>query len=109
MNIFYDNFTNIYELHTDLDTLAVPSSARRELMDLVDSTVHHEVFDLIMLELNPKNHETFLNMFSTDPSDPEIMSWLRVRIPDVEEKIRARGTSVKEDFRKKIRKHHESD
>lgn len=105
MNVFYDNLINIHELHLELDSVGVPHSHRRALMELADSVVHHEVFDLIMVELPPAHHEHFLEIFAADPSDPEILNWLRVRIPDVETKIRARGESVKYDLKSKIRSH----
>ena len=103
MNIFYDNLVNLHELHLDFDRLEVPFEHRRELIDLADSTVHHEIFDLIMVALPANHHEGFLEIFSSDPSSPEIINWLRVRIPDVEEKIRTRGEIVKQDFRDKMR------
>jgi hypothetical protein len=103
MNIFYDNLINLHELHLEFDRLEIPLEHRRELIDLADSTIHHEIFDLIMVELPEQQHVRFLQTFSSDPSDLEIMGWLRSHIPDVENKIRSRGNSVKEDFRAQMR------
>jgi len=103
MNIFYDNLINLHELHLEFDRLEIPFPHRRELIDLADSAVHHEVFDLIMIELPEEHHTYFLETFAADPSNVEILGWLRGRIPDVEDKIRSRGEEVKEDFKQKIR------
>src|SRR5438309_7527952 len=103
MNIFYDNLINLHELHLEFDRLEVPFEHRRDLVDLADSTVHHEIFDLIMVELPESHHTYFLQAFASDPSDAEILGWLRSHIPDVEDKIRSRGEEVKENFRAQIR------
>lgn len=104
MNIFYDNLINIHELHLEFDRFEIPFEDRRELIDLADSAIHHEIFDLIMVELPEDHHDTFLQQFSADPSNVEILGWLRGHVPDVEEKIRARGHQVKEDLKAEMRK-----
>jgi hypothetical protein len=108
MTIFYDNLINLHELNLEFDRLEVPFENRRELIDLADSTIHHEIFDLIMIELPKTHHAIFLKYFSDDPSSLEILGWLRGHIPDVEEKIRIRGSQIKEDFKNEMRKSNES-
>lgn len=104
MNVFYDQLINIHDLHIEFDRLDLPIEHRNELMQLVDSSVHHEIFDLIMVEL-PQEHRTyFLEVFSTNPSDPVLLDFLRDNVPGIEEKITTRANEVREGFAEEVRK-----
>ena len=98
MNVFYDHLINIHDLHIEFDRLDLPIPERNELMKLADSTVHHEVFDLIMIELADEHRSYFLEVFSTDPGDPELLQFITSHIPDAEGKIKSRADKVKEDL-----------
>lgn len=103
MNVFYDHLVSIHDLHIEFDRLDLPVAERNELMKLADSTIHHEVFDLIMVELPEDRKAVFLEVFSTDPSDPELLKMVKTHIPDAEEKIKSRAARVKEELTKEIR------
>jgi len=103
MNVFYDHLVRVYEIHVDLDELGLAPSEKNELVAMVDSAMHHEVFDLIMTEL-PGNHQVFfLETFATDPSDQAILEFLREKIPGIEDKIEDRAKDVKLRFVADIR------
>jgi hypothetical protein len=105
VNVFYDNLVNIHELHLEFDQLDVPLKERKELISLADSTMHHEVFDLIMVEI-PEEHRTyFLEIFSADPGDTKILEFLKEKVPGIEGKIKKRGQAVKDKFVKEMKKH----
>lgn len=104
MSVFYDRLVNIHELHIEFDRLELPVPERNELIKIADSTIHHEVFDLIMIEL-PKEHKVyFLEIFSSDPADPKILDFLKEKIPGFEDKVKARATQIKEELAKHVRK-----
>jgi hypothetical protein len=103
MKVFYDHLVNIHELHVEFDRLDLPVKERNEMVGLADSAVHHEVFDLLMVEI-PQEHRTiFLESFSNDPGDDTILVFLKRRVPDIEDKIRARAEEVKRSFIEEIR------
>lgn len=104
MNVFYDHLINIHDLHIELDRYDLSTEERNELMKLADSTVHHEVFDLIMVELPEEHKVVFLERFATDPSDPALLDLVKTHIPGVEEKIKARSSKVKDDLTRELRK-----
>ncbi len=104
MNVFYDHLINIHDLHIELDRYELSTEERNELMKLADSTVHHEVFDLIMIELPEEHKVVFLERFATDPSDPELLEFVKIHVPQAEEKIRARSEKVKQDLTEKMRR-----
>lgn len=102
--VFYDHLINIHELHIEFDRLNVPIKDRNDLMKLADSTVHHEVFDLVMVEI-PSAHKTyFLELFATDPGHPELFEFVTSKIPDFESKAKDRINRVKEELISEVRK-----
>jgi hypothetical protein len=98
MKIFYDNLVNLHDLHVEFDRLDVPVEEREELVNLADSAMHHEIFDLIMFEVPDEHREIFLESFGNDPSDESILVFLRIRVPGIEDKIRQRAEAVKRSF-----------
>jgi hypothetical protein len=103
MNVFYDHLVNIHELHLEFDKLDVPLSHRNELIKMADSTVHHEIFDLLMIEVPNEHRAYFLEIFSTDPSENHILEFLKDKVPGIEQKIQDRAQLVKEDLVKKMK------
>lgn len=103
MKAFYDHLVNIHELHIEFDRLDVPIEDRNEMVGLADSAVHHEVFDLLMVEIPEAHREIFLESFSNDPGDDTILVFLKRRVPDIEEKIRSRAEEVKRFFIEDVR------
>lgn len=103
MKIFYDHLVNIHELHLEFDKLEIPVEDRNEMIGSIDSAVHHEVFDLIMVTI-PEEHRTiFLESFSNDPGDETILVFLKARVPDIEDQIKARADEVKGSFIDELR------
>lgn len=103
-SVFYDHLINIHELHLEFDRLNIPVKDRNELMEMADSTVHHEVFDLVMVEI-PSEHKTyFLELFSTDPGHPELFTFVSGKIPDFETKVKDRINMVKDELINEVRK-----
>lgn len=103
-SVFYDKLINIHDLHLEFDRLDLPITHRNELMQLVDSSVHHEVFDLIMVELPEEHRSYFLEVFSTDPADPALLEFLTAKVPGISDKITARANEVRESFAEEVRK-----
>jgi hypothetical protein len=105
MKIFYDNLVNLHDLHLKFDKMDVPVEERAELIELADSAVHHEIFDLIMIEVPDEHRTIFLESFGNDPSDESILVFLKLRVPGIEDKIKERAEAVKrsliEDFGEK--------
>jgi hypothetical protein len=103
MNIFYDHLVNIYELHLEFDRLSLPIGNRRELMRLADSAVHHEVFNLLMVEIPEEHKAYFLEVFAKDPGDEHLLAWLKEKTPGIEDKIKDRASLVKSQLIQEIR------
>lgn len=103
MNVFYDHLVNIHELHLEFDRVDIPVAERNELIKMADSTVHHEVFDLLMVEIPDEHRRFFLESFSTDPGNPQILDFLKRAIPGVEDKIKSRAEAVKNELASQMR------
>lgn len=103
-SVFYDHLVNIHELHIEFDRLEIPAEERNELMRLADSTVHHEVFDLVMIELPNEHKEIFLERLSNDPSDINILNFLEERVPGIKDRIKERAERVTKDLLQELKK-----
>lgn len=102
--VFYDHLINIHELHIEFDRLNVQIKDRNDLMKLADSAVHHEVFDLVMVEIPASHKSYFLELFSTDPAHPKLLAFVTEKIPDFEAKAQERINRVKEELLAEVRK-----
>lgn len=103
-SVFYDHLITIHDLHVEFDRLEIPVLERGELMRLADSTVHHEVFDLLMIEIPEQHHKEFLEKFSEDPGDPSLLTFIKEKSPGIEDKIKNRIEKVKQDLLKETKK-----
>lgn len=101
MSVFYDHLTSLDELHQELLELNLPTKEHYNLVNLIDSTLHHEVLTICLDCLPMEHHENFILHFNQEPSDQEILVYLKQLDPEIENKIATRSTEVRE----KIKKH----
>lgn len=101
--IFYDHLVLIEELTVELENL--DHESRREIVGLMDETLHHHVLDTILTHLPKEHHETFLNRFHRAPHDPQLLVFLKQYIViDIENEIRKKAKKVKKDLLSTVKK-----
>ena len=103
MSVFYDHLINLEELHQELLDFNFAVKEHYQLLQLADSTLHHEIVGVCLDCLPPEHHEYFLLRFKEQPNDPQILVFLKERDPEIESKIRSKSTEVKERIRKDLR------
>lgn len=101
--IFYDHLVVIEELYTEIDSLDTKS--RREVLDLMDETIHHHILDTILTHLPKEHHEVFLEKFHKEPHNPELLIFLKqYAVVDIEAAIQKKAKKVKKDLLLAIKK-----
>lgn len=75
-----------------------------EILDMIDSTLHHRVMDRVLHELDEGHHEIFIAEYSRDPGDEELLFFLKKHIPDIEDVIRSESKSTQASLFEDIKK-----
>lgn len=104
MSVFYDHLVGLDEIHNELLNFNLPTREHYHLLQIVDSTLHHEVLNVILLEIPQEAHEHFLVEFHNRPADPAHLEFLRQYSPEIEDKISSTANGVKSRILGEIRK-----
>lgn len=104
MSVFYDHLVGLDDLHQELMALKLSSQEHYQMLNLIDSTLHHEVLAVCLDCLPLEHHESFILQFSKEPNDQSLLSHLKNMDPAIEEKITVKSSEVKEKLKKDIRK-----
>ena len=89
MSVFYDHLLGLEDVHNAILELELPTKQHYHLLKLADSTLHHEVLNVILIEIPQAVHEHFLVTFHKNPHDPNHFDYLKQFSPLIEEKIRS--------------------
>lgn len=104
MSVFYDHLVGLDELHQELMVLNLPAQEHYQLLNLIDSTLNHEILAVCLDCLPIEHHESFILQFSKEPNDQSLLIHLKNMDPAIEEKIATKSTQVKEKLKEDIRK-----
>jgi hypothetical protein len=86
--LFYDHLINLQKIQSKLDTYGLSEKEKKELLRIVDATIHHEVMNVILSHLPRKHHEEFLEQFTHHPHDKKHLTYLQEKIEvNIEGKI----------------------
>lgn len=102
MSVFYDHLVGLDDLHQELVTLNLTTQEHYQLLNLIDSTLHHEVLAVCLDCLPIAHHESFILQFSKEPNDQSLLGHLKNLDPAIEEKIAAKSVEVKDRLKKDI-------
>lgn len=103
MTIFYQQFLTLQNLENQLDSKDLEIQEKDQLMQIVISSLHHEVITLILSELPPHSHQIFLLLIKTEPENPKLWNWLEERITGIKEKIAEKIKIVEQEFIKELK------
>ncbi len=98
---FYSHIIDVGPLHIELSKLELSDLQKKELEDLVHGTVHHDILDSIMSELNNEDKKTFLLHLEKEDVQ-EIWNLLKAKVENVEEKIKKAGEKTLREFVKDV-------
>ena len=86
--LFYTHIIEIHTLTEKLDELDLTDNHKKHLSELIDSTIHQTVLDVILSSLSEKDKKLFIQKMHQNPEDRELMSFLKERVVDIEEQIK---------------------
>ena len=105
MSVFYDHLLNLEDLHQELSHLNLTTKEHFALLNLIDSTLHHEVISVCLDCLPIEHHETFLVQYKTAPNDPALLEQLKTHEPKIEERIHSKSSEVREKLKRNLHKY----
>ncbi len=101
--IFYDHLIVIEEINAIFDLHGIPPAEQKELIEIIDKTMHHEILGAILTHLPREHHEEFLIRFHSSPHDASLMTFLAERTSiDIEKEIFKAANAVKKKVIKEI-------
>jgi len=95
MSVFYDHLVGLDDLHNEILDFELPTRQHCHLLAIADSTLHHEVLNVILVEIPNEVHEYFLVEFKNRPEDPAHLEFLKQYNPEIEDKIRTAANNTK--------------
>ncbi len=89
--LFFDHLVILEEVDSEIKKIATSIEEKEEMWSLVDSMVHHKVFDSILSKLSKDDHQEFLELFHKSPHDETlIFNYLKNKIgQNIEEILKA--------------------
>lgn len=104
MSVFYDHLVGLDDIHNELADFDLSFKQHYDLLNLVDSILHHEVLNIILVILPADHHESFLKDFNNRPDDQEHLVFLRQFDPEVDGKIVEAANRAKTKIKENIKK-----
>ncbi|HSX39235.1 MAG TPA: hypothetical protein VLI92_01455 [Candidatus Saccharimonadales bacterium] len=87
MKYFYEEITEIHEIPELIKSSTDNADEQEQLLEIVRSTIHHKVLDLIFRELDVVQQQEFLEYIETADNQSSVIDKLKEWISDVEQKI----------------------
>ncbi len=100
---FYSHIIEIDSVYTVLDLMDMTDDEKKELIIIVDSTVHHVIIDTVLSELSDEDKRRFLSHLHAEKHD-DIWQLLYQKIKNIETKIRKAVDKLKKEFHTDIKK-----
>lgn len=113
MKYLFEEIIQIKTVHLKLNEMDLANQEKEELLEIMKSTVHHKVIDLILSELTDEEKEIFLEGISTgggfsdmdeqssrssELKNRQYLSVLRDRINNLETKIKEKVKEAEEEL-----------
>lgn len=104
--VFYDHLVVIEDIEVEISKHEIETTARAEIMAIVDETLHHHVLTVIFDHLPKEHHERFLTRFAKAPHDETLLSFLKEHTAtDMEKVIRDYARKIKREILQEIVNH----
>lgn len=102
MKNFYSHIVEIESLTVELDALDLSPEQKKELAELLDSSLHHTILNAIFSELPDQDKRVLLEHL-VDEDHEKIWEHLNSKVDNIEEKIKSAADSLKQKLREDIR------
>lgn len=102
MAYFYSHLVEIGEIMEKLDGLDMTDAQKKHLADLIDSTIHQEILNIIFARLSDNDKLLFIEQLKNDPTNPEIMKLLNEKAADIEDEIKEAVKKIKKELHEDV-------
>ena len=99
MKLFYEHLIiHLNDVYAEIEKLQIDAQDKTELKNLVEDTTHHTVMDTILQHLPKHHHHAFLEKIYHSPQDNSLLDFLKDHVTNVDEKIVASISKLKQKF-----------
>ncbi len=102
MAYFYSHIVQIQTVTTQLDQMNLKDDHKNQLSQLIDATVHHTVMDVILSRLPEADKKVFLDRLHHNPTDPDLMNFLKERVETIEDEIKEAVLELKDELHQDV-------
>ncbi|MFA9288977.1 MAG: hypothetical protein ACEQSA_03805 [Weeksellaceae bacterium] len=99
---FYSHIIDIETIHISLDELELDPDDKKELVEIVETTVHHVVLDTVLSELPKEHKKTFLKHLAEEKHE-DLWKLVKEHVSDAEDQIHKAVQKVKHELHADIR------
>lgn len=99
---FYSHLIEIDTIHNSLTDLNLEVHEKRELIIIVESSIHHVVMDTVLSELSEHDKKIFLGHVVSQEHE-KVWDLIANKVQDVENKIRKAVDNLKEKLHEDIK------
>ncbi len=103
MAYFYSHIVEIETVTSKLDEMNLKDDHKKHLTQLVDSTIHHTVLDIILSRLSDADKKIFLEKLAENPSDKELLNFVTTKVGGIEGEIKKAVKELKEELHADIK------
>lgn len=104
MSYFYSHIIEIESVILKLEEMGLPNEQKIQLAQLIDSTIHQTILDIIFSKLSDEDKKIFIEKLQEDPQDKKLMEFLNSKIENVEDEIKEAIAQLKEELHQDIEK-----
>lgn len=87
MKYFYSHLVKIEQISTKMDELDLTAGQKKHLAELIDSTIHQEILDLVLSKLPEEEKMNFLVMLRDNPDDTKLLEFLNSKVDKIDQQI----------------------
>jgi len=96
--LFFDPLINLKNLHGKIRALSLAGDELQEVEEQIDELIQHRVVEVILDLLHEDHHHTFITYLHEQPNNPEVLSWLKEQIEDIENQISTAITKLEKEL-----------
>lgn len=90
---FYTHLIEIKTIHISLDEMELEVHEKNELVEIMESTIHHVVVDTVLTELSPEDKKEFFSHLGKDDHD-KMWEFLNTKIKEPHQKIKKAVSAI---------------
>ena len=103
--IFYDYLIHTEEITLTLEGDCLDEVEKEELIGLIDQTLQQQTLEVILDNLPKEFHQEFLKMFSENPYNPHLLTFIKEKVTiDIENVITEKASKTKKEILSDIKK-----